>query len=145
MKLHRQATPNSVWAEVQEARGRHSHQAKPNRCNDQQKKTRWSPGTGMPTRMLSNRDNTYVSDFPAKPLVGHPDLTHWRDTVIGHPCLTLLRNALVRHSWQSYLTLLWGTLRWHSCRTPLLDTIAKRSGKTLLFDTCVGHSCLTLV
>ena len=63
--------------------------------------TRWSPRTRMPTRMLSSRDNTYLPHFPANPLVGHPDLIHWRTL------LTLLRNALVRHS---YLTLLWDTL-----------------------------------
>ena len=60
--------------------------------------TRWSPRTRMPTRMLSNRDDTYLSHFPANPLVGHPDLTHWGDTLVGHPCLTLLRNTLLRHS-----------------------------------------------
>ena len=59
--------------------------------------------------------NTYLSQFPANPLVEHPDLTHWGDTLVGHPCLTLLRYALVRHS----------------CLT-------------LWFDTLVGHSCLTL-
>ena len=56
-----------------------------------------------------------LSQFPANPLVEHPDLTHWGDTLVGHPCLTLLRYALVRHS----------------CLT-------------LWFDTLVGHSCLTL-
>ena len=59
--------------------------------------------------------NTYLSQFPANPLVEHPDLTHWGDSLVGHPCLTLLRYALVRHS----------------CLT-------------LWFDTLVGHSCLTL-
>ena len=58
---------------------------------------------------------SYLSHFPANPLVGQPDLTHWGDTLVGHPCLKLLRNALVRHC----------------CLT-------------LLFDTIVGHSCLTL-
>ena len=56
-------------------------------------KTRWSPRTRMPTRMLRNKDNTYWSHIPANPLVGHPDLTHWGDTLVGHPCLTLLRNT----------------------------------------------------
>ena len=35
--------------------------------------------------------NTYLSQFPANPLVEHPDLTHWSDNLVGHPCLTLLR------------------------------------------------------
>ena len=116
------------------------------------KKTRWSPRTRMPTRMLRNRDNTYLSHIPTSPLVGHPDLTHWGDTLVGHPCLTLLRNALVKHF---YLTLLWdtlawqffwGTLTWHSCRTLLtwhflLDTLTWGSCKTFLLDT----SYLTLL
>ena len=116
------------------------------------KQTRWSPRTRMPTRMLRNRDNTYLSHIPTSPLVGHPDLTHWGDTLVGHPCLTLLRNALVKHF---YLTLLWdtlawqffwGTLTWHSCRTLLtwhflLDTLTWGSCKTFLLDT----SYLTLL
>ena len=79
-------------------------------------KTRWSPRTRMPTRMLRNRDSTNLSHFPANPLVGHPDLTHWGDTLVGHPCLTLLRNGLVRHS---CLTLLFNTFVGHSCWTLL--------------------------
>ena len=59
--------------------------------------------------------NTYLSQFPANPLVEHFDLTHWGDTLVGRPCLTPLRYTLVRHS----------------CLT-------------LWFDTLVGHSCLTL-
>ena len=115
-------------------------------------KTRWNPRTRMPTRMLRNRDNTYLSHIPTSPLVGHPDLTHWGDTLVGHPCLTLLRNALVKHF---YLTLLWdtlawqffwGTLTWHSCRTLLtwhflLDTLTWGSCKTFILDT----SYLTLL
>ena len=118
--------------------------------------TRWSPRTRMPTRMLRNRDNTYFSHFPANPLVRHPELTQWGDTLVGHPCLTLLRYALVRHScltlWfdtlvgHSCLTLLtWhfllDTLVRHSCGTLLLDT----SSPTLLPDTLVRHSYLTLL
>ena len=58
---------------------------------DSQAKTRWSPRTRMPTRMLKNRNNTYLTHFPANPLVGHPDVTHWGDTLVGHPSyLTLL-------------------------------------------------------
>ena len=66
-------------------------------------KTRWNPRTRMPTRMLKNRKNTYLSHFPTNPLVGHPDVTHWGDTLVGHPSyLTLLLDTLLRHS---YLTL----------------------------------------
>ena len=50
------------------------------------------------TYVEKQRFNTYLSQFPANPLVEHPDLTHWGDTLVGHPCLTLLRYALVRHS-----------------------------------------------
>ena len=77
----------------------------------------------------------HLSHFPTNPLVGHPELTHWGDTLVGHPCLTLLRNALVRHStlaWHFYLTLLWDlwdTLAWHSCKT-----LSWHSFKTLLLD-----------
>ena len=67
------------------------------------------------TYVEKQRLNTYLSQFPANPVVEHPDLTHWGDTLVGHPCLTLLRYALVRHS----------------CMT-------------LWFDTLAGHSCLTL-
>ena len=79
--------------------------------------TRWSPRTRMPTRMLKNRNNTYLSHFPANPLVGHPDVTHWGDTLVGHP---------------SYLTL-------------LLDTLVRHSYWTLLLDTPLGHSYLTFL
>ena len=45
----------------------------------------------------------YLSHFPANPLVGHPDVTHWGDTLVGHPSyLTFLLDTLVRHF---YLTL----------------------------------------
>ena len=67
------------------------------------------------TYVEKQRFNTYLSQFPANPLVEHPGLTHWGDTLVWHPCLTLLRYTLVRHS----------------CLT-------------LWFDTLVGHSCLTL-
>ena len=126
-------------------------------------KTRWNPRTRMPTRMLKNRNNTYLSHFPANPLVGHPDVTHWGDTLVGHPSyLTLLLDTLVRHSYwtllldtssgtlwldilvrHSYLTLFWDTLTchfcktlltWHSCKTLVLDT----SYSTLLLDTSSG-------
>ena len=100
-------------------------------------KTRWSPRTRMPTRMLRNRDQTYFSHLPANPLVRHPALTHWGDTLVGHPCLTLLRNALVRHS---CFTLIFDTLVWHSCLTLLLDTLTWHSYLTLL----TWHSYLTL-
>ena len=55
--------------------------------------------------------------FPANPLVGHPDVTHWGDTLVGHP---------------SYLTL-------------LLDTLVRHSYWTLLLDTPLGHSYLTFL
>ena len=93
-------------------------------------KTRWSPRTRMPTRMLKNRKNTYLSHFPTNPLVGHPDVTHWGDTLVGHPSyLTLLLDTLLRHS---YLTLLTGHLVRHSYWT-------------LLLDTPLGHSYLTFL
>ena len=125
-------------------------------------KTRWSPRTRMPTRMLRNRDDTYFSHFPANPLVRHPELTHWGDTLVGHLCLTLLRNALVRHSCltllldtlvrHSYSTLLtWHSCTtlllvrqpfiWHSCKTALLDNVTRHSYLTLL----TWHSCKTLL
>ena len=118
-------------------------------------KTRWSPRTRMPTRILRNRDNTYFSHFPANPLVRHPELTRWGDTLVGHPCLTLLRNALVRHScltnlfdtltWHGCKTLLLDSLTWHACLTLLFDTLAWYSYLTLLLDTLTWHSCLTLL
>ena len=117
------------------------------------------------TNVEKQRFNTYLSQFPANPLVEHPDLTHRGDTLVGHPCLTLLRYALVRHScltlwfdtlvghscltlfWDSYLTLLWhilpwltlfsDTLTWRSCTTLLRDTLVK--------DTLVRHSYLTFL
>ena len=99
-----------------------------------QQQTRWSPRTRMPTRMLKNRNNTYLSHFPANPLVGHPDVTHWGDTFAGHPSdLTLLLDTLARHlTGHSCLTLLWDTFTWHSCKTFLLDTL-------------LGHSYLPLL
>ena len=106
--------------------------------NRQIRKTRWSPRTRMPTRMLRNRDNTYLSHFPANPLVRHLDLTHRGDTLVGHPCLTLMRKALVRHSCKtlcldtSYLTHLNDTLTWHTWTTLLLDTLARHSYVTLV-------------
>ena len=80
----------------------------------------------------------HFSHFPANPLVRHPELTHWGDTLVGHPCLTLLRNALVRHS---CLTLLFDTLAWHSCKTLLLETLTWH----FLLDTLTWHSCSTLL
>ena len=48
--------------------------------------------------------NIYLSHFPANPLLGHPDVTHWGDTLVRHPSyLTLLLYTVVRHF---YLTLL---------------------------------------
>ena len=44
-------------------------------------KTRWSPRTRMPTRMLTNRDNTYLSRFQQ---------THLWDTLSSHTEVTLL-------------------------------------------------------
>ena len=85
--------------------------------------------------------NTYLSQFPANPLVEHPDLTHWSDNLVGHPCLTLLRYALVRHS---CLTLWFDTLVGHPCLTLLRYALVRHSCLTLWFDTLVGHSCLTL-
>ena len=100
------------------------------------------------TYVEKRKSNTYLSQFPANPLVEHPDLTHWGDTLVGHPCLTLLRYALVRHS---CLTLWFDTLAWHSSKTLLhdtlvrhflLDTLTRHSCKTLLLDTLVEHFLL---
>ena len=67
---------------------------------------------------------TYLSHFPANPLVGHPALTHW-------------------------VTLLQDTLAWHCCATPgktlLLNTLMWHSCETLFLDTLVRHSCLTFL
>ena len=62
---------------------------------------------------------TYLSQLPANPLVGQPDLTHWGDTVVGHLCLTLLRKARQ------------DTLAWHSCKTLVLDALVRHSYLTL--------------
>ena len=110
--------------------------------NQQKTKQKWNPRTRMPIRMLRNRDKTYLSHFPANPLAGHVDLTHWGDTLVGHPCLTLMRKALVRHSCK---TLLLDTFVRHSCWTRLLDTLVRHSCKTLLLDTLARHSYLTLL
>ena len=100
------------------------------------------------TYVEKQRCNTYLSQFPANPLVEHTDLTRWGDTLVGHPCLTLLRYALVRHS---CMTLWFDTLVWHSSETLLLDTLVRHflldtlpchSCKTLLFNTLVGHLLL---
>ena len=95
-------------------------------------KTRWSPRSRMPTRMLSNRDNTYLIlfvTFFSEPTVGHLNLTHWGGTLVGLPCLTLLRNALARHS---CLTLLRDTFVGRSCLTLFWNKLAWNSSKTLL-------------
>ena len=92
-------------------------------------KTRWNPRTRMPTRILRNRGNTYLSHFPTNPLVGHLDLTHWGDTLVGHSCLTLLGNVLARHS----------------CLTLLLATLIRHFFSTLLLHTLTWHSCKTLL
>ena len=44
-------------------------------------KTRWNPRTRMPTRMLTNRDNTYLSHFQQ---------THLWDTLSSRTGVTLL-------------------------------------------------------
>ena len=102
------------------------------------KKTRWNPRTRMPTRMLKNRKNTYLSHFPTNPLVGHP----WRDTLRWHSCRTpFLLDTL---TWHSFKTLLLDTSYWTSCKTLLLDTLAWHSSGTLVLDILVRHSYLTL-
>ena len=68
------------------------------------------------TYVEKHRFNTHLSQFPANPLVEHPDLTHWGDTLVGHPCLTLLLDSLI----------------WHSRGTLLLDTLVRHSSLTLL-------------
>ena len=114
-------------------------------------KTRWSPRTRMPTRMLRNRDLILVCHNFQLPLVEHPDLTHWGDTLVGHPCLTLLRCTLVRHSCLTLLLdtlvrhFLLDTLTCHSCKTLLLNTLARHfllgtSYLTLFWDTLTWHS-----
>ena len=50
-------------------------------CHSLFLKTRWSPRTRMPTRMLTNRDNTYLSHFQQ---------THLWDTLNSHTEVTLL-------------------------------------------------------
>ena len=115
------------------------------------------------TYVEKQRFSSCLSQFPANPLVEHPDLTHWGDTLVAHPGLTLLRYTLVRHS---CLTLLLDTLvrhslldslTCHSCKTLLLNTLVRHflldtsylalltwhSSGTLLLDTLVRHSCLT--
>ena len=49
--------------------------------NVKRNKTRWSPRTRMPTRMLTNRDNTYLS---------HLQQIHLWDTLNSHTEATLL-------------------------------------------------------
>ena len=102
------------------------------------KKTRWSPRTRMPTRMLRNTDLILICHISSKLTCETP----WVHTLRWHscrtPCLTLLRNALVRHS---CLTLLWDTLVRHSYLTLLEDTLTWHSCQTLLPDT----SYLTLL
>ena len=118
--------------------------------------TRWSPRTRMPTRMLKNRNNTYLSHFPANPLVGHTDVTLLYDTLLlGHSCLTLLQDTLTCHSFKtllldtSYLTscktLSLDTLAWHSSGTLLLDILVRHSYLTLFWDTFTWHFCKTLL
>ena len=91
--------------------------------------TRWSTRTRMPTRMLTNKNNTYLSHFQQ---------THLWDTLAWHYCATLWWDTL---AWRSCKTL----LTWHSCKTPLLDILVRHSSLTLLFDTLVRHSYLTLL
>ena len=115
------------------------------------------------TYVEKRRFNTYLSQFPANPLVEHPDSTHscgapLLDTIalrsgktllldtliclVGHSCLTLFWDTLTWHpcntllAWHSYAPLLWDTLTWHSCRTILTWHF--------LLDTLLGHSYLTL-
>ena len=47
----------------------------------EKEKTRWSPRTRMPTHMLTNRDNTYLSHFQQ---------THLWDALNSHTEVTLL-------------------------------------------------------
>ena len=112
-------------------------------------KTRWSPRTRMPTRMLRNRDWILICHNFQRTLLWNTLTWHtWADSLVGHPCLTLLRYALVRHS---CLRLWFDTLACHSCKTLLLetlvrlfllDTLTRHSCKTLLLNTLVGHFVL---
>ena len=112
------------------------------------------------TYVEKQRFNTCLSQFPANPLVEHPDLTHWGDTLVAHPCLTLLRYTLVRHSCLTLLLVrhfLLDSLTCHSCKTLLLNTLVRHflldtsylalltwhSSGALLLDTLVRHSCWT--
>ena len=136
----------------------------PDRCRQKNKMKPTNPNAD--TYVEKHKFNTYLSQFPANPLVEHPDLTHWGDTLVGHPCLTLLRCALDTLAWHSSKTLLLDTLvrhflldtlTCHSCKTLLLDTLVGlflldtsylalltwHSSGTLLPDTLVRHSCLT--
>ena len=75
-------------------------------------KTRWNPRTRMPTHMLKNRNDTYLSHFPANPLCGTPG----RDRLRWHSCRTPLLDTIAQRSGK---TLLLDTLVGHSCLTLL--------------------------
>ena len=131
--------------------------------NDRKKNKMKPTNPNADTYVEKQRFNTCLSQFPANPLVEHPDLTHWGDTLVGHPCLTPLRYTLVRHSCLTLLLdtlvrhFLLDTLTCHSCKTLLLNTLVRHflldtsylalltwhSSGTLLLDTFVKHSCLT--
>ena len=77
------------------------------RQNTKKKKNKMKPtNPNADTYVEKQRFNTYLSQFPANPLVEHPDLTHWGDTLVGHPCLL-----------RSGKTLWFDTLVGHSCLT----------------------------
>ena len=91
-----------------------------------EKKNKMKPtNPNADTNVEKQRFNTCLSQFAANPLVEHPDLTDWGDTLVGHPCLTLLRYTLVRDS----------------CLTLLLDTLVRH----FLLDALTCHSCKTLL
>ena len=72
------------------------------------KKTRWSPRTRMPTRMLRNKDLILICH--------NFQQTHLWNTLTWHTEVTLLWDTLVWH-YCSGKTLLLDTLIWHSCFT----------------------------
>ena len=125
-----------------------------NRPEPRMNKTRWSPRTRMPTRLLKNRNNTYLSlfiTFSSESTCGTP----WRDTLRWHSCTTpFLLDTL---TWDSCKTLLLdtsyltscktlspNTLAWHSSGTLLLDILVRHSYLTLFWDTLTWHFCKTL-
>ena len=86
-------------------------------------KTRWSPRTRTPTRML--RNSYLFVTISSEPTCGTP----WLDTLRWHSCRTTLLETIVIRSGKPLL----------------LDTLISRSCGALLLDTLLRHSYLTLL